>query len=64
MRKHEIGFVALDTYGSSLPGDIEHNSDKFSYWLKQLGKVSDATGALIVVLLHENKSANASGLRK
>jgi hypothetical protein len=64
MHAHAIGFVAIDTYGSALPGDIEHNSDKFSFWLKQLGKLSDETGALIVVLLHENKSAGATGLRK
>jgi hypothetical protein len=61
---HEIGAVVFDTYGSALPGDIEHNSDKFSFWLKQLGKLSDATMALIIVLLHENKNEAARGLRK
>jgi hypothetical protein len=64
VEKHSIGFVVIDTYGSALPGDIEHNSNKFSFWLKQLGKLSDMTGALVVVLLHENKSESAKGMRK
>ncbi len=64
IEEQRIGFVAIDTYGSSLPGDIEHNSNKFAHWLKELGKVSDVTGALIVALLHENKSTSATGLHK
>ena len=64
IREREIGFVVIDTYGSALPGGVDHNSSQFSDWLKVLGRISDATGALIVVLLHENKSDTARGLKR
>ena len=58
-----VRFIVIDTYGSALPGDIDHNSSEFAHWLRELGKLSDATHATVVVLMHENKSDKADGLR-
>jgi hypothetical protein len=59
---HRIGLITIDTYGSSL-GDVDHNSSEFSHWLKQLGRLSDATGSLVLVLLHENKTDTKDSMR-
>ncbi len=63
VRTRQIGLVTIDTYGAAVPAGVDHNSSHFSDWLKRLGKLSDETGCLIVVLIHENKSADSGELR-
>ncbi len=61
---HQIGMVVIDTYGSAIPGDVDQNSSQFAQWLRELGKLSDELNLTIVVLIHENKSEGAKGLRR
>lgn len=63
IRDHRIGVVAIDTYTSALPDEVEHNSSQFGQWLRRLGQLSDATGCLVLVLMHENKSDKQDGMR-
>lgn len=63
VRAHRIGLVVVDTYTSGVPGDIDHNSSRFSEALRALGDLSDATGACVVVLLHENKGDRQDSMR-
>ncbi len=63
VRRKSIGLVTIDTYGAAVPPGVDHNSSQFSDWLKRLGKLSDETGCLVVVLIHENKSAESGELR-
>jgi hypothetical protein len=52
---NQLGLVVIDTYGAAMAADIDHNSAQFAHWLKQLGRMSDATQCVVVVLLHEKK---------
>lgn len=63
VRAHRIGLVVVDTYTSGVPGDIDHNSSRFSEAMRALGDLSDATGACVVVLLHENKGDRQDSMR-
>jgi hypothetical protein len=59
-----IGAVFVDTYSSALPIEFGFNDSNFRAWATELGRLSRRTGVLVVVLVHENKSANGStGLR-
>jgi len=63
IREHDIRVAFVDTYGSAVAGEVDQNASTFSHYLKELGRLSDATGCLIVVLLHENKG-ESDGLRR
>lgn len=52
--------VVVDTYSAALPSGVDANLSVYADALRALGRVSDATGALIVVLLHHRK--NGGGL--
>jgi hypothetical protein len=56
-----VGMLVVDTYGSTLPGDIEHNDAAFSHWLKQLGKLSRNTGITVLVIMHAKKGGSSNG---
>jgi len=58
IRAHDIGLVTLDTYSAALPSDIDFNGGMFSYWLRELGKLSDRTGTCVLVVMHENKTGS------
>jgi hypothetical protein len=58
VREHDVGMLALDTYASAFPaGDGGFNESAFRCWADALGRLSAATGCLIVVLIHETKTA-------
>lgn len=48
--------VVIDTYSAALPAGIDANLSLYSEPLRKLGRVSDATGTLILALLHHRKS--------
>lgn len=56
------GLVVIDSYTSGLR-DVEHNSSAFGDALRQLEKLSDETGAVVLVLMHTAKKAEATGSR-
>jgi hypothetical protein len=56
------GFVVIDTYGAMLAADIDNNSPQFAHWLRQLGLLSRRLSVVIVVLVHNNKSAKGGGI--
>lgn len=53
---HPKALVVVDTYGSAIAGDIDHNSTQFGHFLQQLGGLCRVTGAALLVLMHERKS--------
>lgn len=60
-----VGAVVIDTYTSALPDDVQtFNDGGFRIWASALARVGERTGAMIVLLVHENKGANGKdGLR-
>jgi hypothetical protein len=52
-----VGVLVIDTYGSALDPAIDRNSAAFSAQLKQLGDISEASGIVVIVLMHERKAA-------
>jgi len=62
---HSIGMVLIDTYSSAMPAtDGGFNDSSFRQWANELGRLSVRTGVLVMILVHENKSAKGGeGLR-
>lgn len=60
-----IGMVVIDTYSSALPADgSSFNESAFRLWADALGRFSNETDVLVVMLVHETKSARGQeGIR-
>ena len=65
VREHGVGLVVIDTYASAFPAiDGGFNDSAFRVWADALGKLANATGVLVVIVIHETKSAHGQdGLR-
>jgi len=59
------GVAFIDTYSSALPPEINSFNDAgFRTWATRLARVGERTGAMVVLLVHENKASNGrDGLR-
>ena len=59
------GVAFIDTYSSALPPEVNSFNDAgFRTWATRLARVGERTGAMIVLLVHENKASNGrDGLR-
>ena len=57
-----VGVIVVDTYSSALPADAGFNEASFRTWATELGRLSNATGVLVVLLVHDGKEAGR-GLR-
>ena len=59
------GVAFIDTYSSALPPEVNSFNDAgFRVWATRLARVGERTGAMIVLLVHENKASNGrDGLR-
>jgi len=57
------GVLIVDSYASALQG-IEHNSSSFGDGLRQLEKLSDESGCVVIVLMHTAKKSEVSGSRE
>lgn len=57
------GLLVIDSYTSALK-DVDHNSSGFGDALRELEKLSDSTGCVVVVLMHTAKKAEAAGSRE
>jgi hypothetical protein len=65
IRETNLGMVVIDTYASAFPAaDGGFNDSSFRVWADQLGVLARNTGCLIVVVIHETKSARGQeGIR-
>ena len=59
------GVAFIDTYSSALPPEVNSFNDAgFRTWATRLARVGERTGAMVVLLVHENKASNGrDGLR-
>ncbi len=59
------GVAFIDTYSSALPPEVNSFNDAgFRTWATRLARVGERTGAMVVLLAHENKASNGrDGLR-
>ena len=59
------GVAFIDTYSSALPPEVNSFNDAgFRVWATRLARVGERTGAMVVLLVHENKASNGrDGLR-
>lgn len=61
VRARGAKFLVIDTYGSTLPGDTDHNAAEFSQWLKLLARIGDGD-VTVLVLMHAKKGASDAEL--
>jgi hypothetical protein len=60
IEKQGIRAVFVDTLSSCLPSDANLNESTTRGWLGKLSRISDLTGALVVLVAHQTKGSSTS----